>query len=64
MDISDHFVRFLVSERLACAREDARRRALVPQPARRSLRVWLGASLVAAGRRLLQEPSAPQRATP
>ncbi|HEY7520124.1 MAG TPA: hypothetical protein VIE36_17685 [Methylomirabilota bacterium] len=63
MDLNDHFVRFLVSERLDRAREDARRRALAPPPTRRSLRAWLGAALVAVGHRL-QEPSVPQRATP
>jgi hypothetical protein len=64
MDMSDHFVRFLVNERLARAREQARRRALVPPPARRSLRARLGAALVALGHHLLQQSSAPQRVTP
>jgi hypothetical protein len=64
MDMSDHFVRFLVSERLAWAREQARRRALVPPTTRRSLRARLGATLVALGHRLLDEGAAPQRITP
>ena len=63
MEISDHLVRFLVTERLQAAREQARRRALVPPP-RRSLRARLGATLVALGHRLLEEAAAPQRVTP
>ena len=64
MDTSDHLIRFLVRERLAWAREQARRRALVPPSTRRPLRVRVGAVLVALGQRLLEEASAPQRATP
>ena len=64
MDISDHFVRFLVRERLASAREQARRRALVPLPTRRPLRAYVGATLIALGHRLLQETPAPHRVTP
>ena len=63
MEISDHLVRFLVTERLQAAREQARHRALVLPP-RRSLRARLGATLVALGHRLLQEAAAPQRVTP
>ena len=62
MDTSDLVLQFLVRERLAWARQEARRRALVPP--RASLRVRLGVTLVALGRRLLQEVPAPQRATP
>ena len=62
MDMSDFVVRFLVTERLAWAREQARRRALVPPG--ESLRVRLGVTLIALGRRLLEEVPAPQRATP
>ena len=64
MEISDHLVRLLVTERLEAAREQARRRALVPPPTRRSLRARLGAALVALGHRLLEEAAAPQRVTP
>ena len=64
MDMSDHLVRFLVRERLAFAREQARRRALVPAPARRPLRARLGAALVGLGQRLLQEATVPERVTP
>jgi hypothetical protein len=64
MDISDHFVWFLVRERLDYAREQARRRSLVPPPTRRSLRKRLGATLVALGQALLEETAAPRRVTP
>jgi hypothetical protein len=64
MDMSDHLIQFLVRERLAFAREQARRRALVPAPAHRPLRARLGAALVALGQRLLQEAPARQRVTP
>lgn len=64
MDMSEHFVRFLVQDRLAWAREQARRRALVPVPARRSLRARVGEALVALGHRLLEEGAEPQRVTP
>jgi hypothetical protein len=63
MEISDDLVRLLVTERLRAAREQARRRALVP-PTTRSLRARLGATLVALGHRLLRERAAPQRVTP
>ena len=62
MEISDHLVRLLVTERLEAAREQARRHALMP--ARRSLRARLGTTLVALGHRLLEEAAAPQRVTP
>ena len=61
MDTSDFVLRLLVTERLAWAREQARRRALVPP--RESLRVRLGLTLIALGRRLLQEVPAPRRVT-
>ena len=64
MEVSDHLVRLLVTERLQAAREEARRRALVPPTARRSLRARLGATLVALGHRLLEERAAPERVTP
>jgi len=64
MDISDHLVGFLVRERLAFAREQARRRALVPAPRHRPLRARLGAALVALGQRLLHDTTAPERVTP
>jgi hypothetical protein len=64
MELSDHLVRFLVTERLEAARAEARRHALVPPSARRSLRARLGATLVALGRRLLEEAPAAQRVTP
>jgi hypothetical protein len=64
MDMSDYVVRLLVRERLAWAREQARRRALVPPSTRRPLRARLGAMLVALGQRLLQEAPAPRRVTP
>lgn len=64
MDMNEYLVRYLVSERLTWAREQARRRALVPLPTRRPLRVRAGERLIALGHRLLQEPPAPQRVTP
>jgi len=64
MEISDHLVRLLVTERLQAAREQARRRALVPPARRRSLRARLGATLVVLGHRLLEEGATPQRVTP
>ena len=64
MDMSHHLVWFLVRERLAWAREQARRRALVPPSPRRPVRAHVGAALVALGQRLLHEASAPQRVTP
>ena len=65
MDTSDFVVKFLVAERLSVAREQARRRALVPPRSRHSLRGRLGVTLIALGRRLLQqEVGAPQRVTP
>lgn len=64
MEISDDLVRLLVTERLQAARDQARRRALVPPTTRRSLRARLGATLVALGHRLLEEGAAPQRVTP
>jgi hypothetical protein len=63
MDMSDFVVGFLVRERLETAREQARRRALVPRRADESLRVRLGRTLIALGRRLLHEVPAPQRVT-
>ena len=63
MDTSDFVVRFLVRERLEMAREQARRRALVPRRAHESLRVRLGRALIALGRRLLQDVPAPRRVT-
>jgi hypothetical protein len=64
MDMSDYVVGFLVRERLAWAREQARRRALVPPSTRRPLRGRLGATLVTLGQRLLQEAPAPRSVTP
>ena len=64
MEMSDDLVRLLVTERLQSAREQARRRAVVPPTTRRSLRARLGATLVALGHRLLEEGAAPQRVTP
>jgi hypothetical protein len=64
MEISDDLVRLLVTERLQAAREQARRRALVPRTTRPSLRARLGTTLVALGHRLLEEGAAPQRVTP
>jgi hypothetical protein len=61
MDTSDFVIRFLVAERLAWAREQARRRALVP--VREPLRVRLGVTLIALGQRLLHAAPAPRRAT-
>lgn len=63
MDLSDHLVRLLITERLEAAREHARRHALVPRT-RRPLRMRLGAMLVALGHRLLDETAAPRRVTP
>jgi hypothetical protein len=60
MDVSDYTLGLLARDRLARAREDAARRALVPLVRRESLRVRLGAWLVAVGRYLLRE--VPQRA--
>jgi hypothetical protein len=62
MDTSDVVLGLLVHERLQSAREQARRRALVPERPRAPLRVRLGVTLIALGRRLLQEVPAPQRA--
>ena len=64
MDMNEYVVRVLVCERLASAREQARRRALVPPATPRPLRGRVGATLIALGRRLLQETPAPQRVTP
>jgi hypothetical protein len=63
MDMSDELVRFLVNERLAWARAQAQRRALLPR--REPLRVRLGVILIALGQRLLHDDvPAPQRVTP
>src|SRR3989442_14296692 len=64
MELSDYALVQLANERLAHAREVASRRALVASVTpRESLRVRLGAALVALGRCLLGEPP-PQRGTP
>jgi hypothetical protein len=63
MDMNEYVVRFLVRERLASAREQARRRALVPLSTRRPLRARVGATLVALGHHLLQEIPPPRRVT-
>lgn len=61
MEMSDYVLGQVANERLAAAREDARRRRLVPpRPGGRSLRLVLGAWLVALGHRLLDTPSVPQ----
>lgn len=52
MDWNEHYVGFLVRERLAEARAEAARRALVPRRADRRLRQRLGAALIRLGHRL------------
>jgi hypothetical protein len=64
MDMNEYVVRFLVRERLASAREQARRRALVPPSTLRPLRARVGTTLIALGHRLLRETPAPQQVAP
>ncbi len=52
MHLNEHYVEFLVRQRLADARADAARLASIPRRRRRSLRVRLGGALIALGRRL------------
>jgi hypothetical protein len=62
METSDLVLGLLVAERLASARAEARRRALVPP--REPLRTRLGRRLIALGQWLSQEVAAPRRVTP
>ncbi|MBI2215972.1 MAG: hypothetical protein HYU51_01625 [Candidatus Rokubacteria bacterium] len=55
MDWNEHYVVFLVRERLAEARSDAERRARLPRRPARRLRQRAGAALIRLGRRLAGE---------
>jgi hypothetical protein len=61
MDTSEYVLGLLAADKLASARAEAQRRALVARPERTRLRVRLGMTLIALGRRLAHVP-APQRA--
>ncbi len=54
MHLNEHYVEFLVRERLADARADRARLASIPRRRRRALRMRLGGALIALGRRLAE----------
>ncbi|MBI3825696.1 MAG: hypothetical protein HY294_06860 [Candidatus Rokubacteria bacterium] len=54
MDVNEYALQVLVHDRLAAARRDARRRALLgARPRARPLRVRLATALIAVGHRVL-----------
>jgi hypothetical protein len=56
VDWNEHYVVFLVRERLAEARADAERRSRLPRRPARRLRQRAGEALIRLGRRLATEP--------